>query len=264
MRTRPWHPLFNALWIIVLFYLGQDLVLHWTKNMGWGPELSALAWSLPSLIFSGAAVLITLWTRGLRLAEGLRHLGFKAVHGQNFGLGLALATPVLVGYTEAYLAYTHKGFSVVLFPQWPFLLIWFLAGTLFEELVFRGFLFRSLRDHWSFWPSALSSSLLWALAHMGHAFLGSNVRFLFPDTILFFFGLAGAYVFEKAGNSILPWMIVHVAVNLVGLVNIGDVGLFLTPLGAPIGYLFGGEILCILTAIPIIRWLLPSNPSVSG
>lgn len=260
---RSFWVLVHAVWIISSFYLVQDRVLHWTKSMGWGSELSALAWSLPSLLFSAAAILITLRTRDLGFGAALRHLGFKAVHGQNIGLGLALATPVLVGYGEAYWAYTHKGFSVALFPQWPFLLIWFLAGTLFEELVFRGFLFQSLRERWSFWPSALLSSLLWALAHMGHAFLGSNVRFLFPDTILFFLGLAGTYVFEKAGNSILPWLVVHMAINLVGLVNIGDAGLFLTPLGAPIGYLFGGEILCILVAVPVTRWLIPRGPSVS-
>jgi hypothetical protein len=251
----------HAVWITVLFYILQDLTLKLVQKAGLGPGLSALVESIPSL---AAIVTVLFLARGTRsLGECLAHLGFKAAHGQNLGLGLALATPVLVGYAEGYLAYTHKGFSVVLFPQWPFLLAWFLTGTLFEELVFRGYLFQSLRERWAFWPAALASSLLWALAHMGHVFLGSNVRFLFPDTILFFVGLAGAYVFERSGNSILPWMIVHMSINLVGLVNIGDSGMFLTPLGAPIGYLFGGEILCILTTYPIIRWLLPRSPSVS-
>ena len=257
--TRPLKAFFHVLWITSSFYLLQNLDLRWTERIGLSPGLSALAWALPSILFTGLAVLLTMKSKGVGLSEDLGHLGFKAVTWERIGLGLALATPVLVGYGEGYLAYTHKGFSVTLFPQWPFLMVWFLAGTLFEEVVFRGFLFQALRERWTFGPSALLSSFAWTLAHFGNAFLGSHVKFFFPDTLIFLLGVAGAYVFERSGNSILPWLIVHLSINLVGSVNIGNAGLFLTPLGAPVGYLFGGEILCLLAAVPVTRWLLPKD-----
>lgn len=252
---------FHILWMTPSFYWLQASLMRWTDKVGMGQGPSIALWCLPSLVFAGAAVLLTMRERSLNWKAALQCLGVQGCTGQNLGLGLALATPVIVGYAEAYGAYLKKGFSVALSPQWPFLLVWFLAGTFFEELVFRGFLFRSLRERWPFGPSALLSSFLWALAHFGNAFLGSHVRFLFPDILIFFLGLTGAYVFERSGNSILPWMVAHMAINLVGLVNIGDAGLFRTPLGAPIGYLFGGEILCLLIAVPITRRLVPTRRS---
>jgi membrane protease YdiL (CAAX protease family) len=67
-------------------------------------------------------------------------------------------------------------------------------------------------------------------------------------------GLAAAYVFERTGNSLWSWTIVHLAINAVGLVNIGNAGMFLAPIGASMGYLFGGEFLCLLLAYPLVRW----------
>ncbi|HVZ79198.1 MAG TPA: CPBP family intramembrane glutamic endopeptidase [bacterium] len=245
----------HTAWITLLFYICQNLVLRWTERAGLGPDPSILVWCLPSVLLILATVLLTRRLRAQGWKESLAYLGFKAVTGQRLGLGFVLSVPVLVGYGEGYVAYVHKGFSMSLFPQWPFLLAWFLVGTFFEELVFRGFLFQNLRERWAFGPAALVSSFAWALAHFGNAFLGAHVRFLFPDILVFLLGLTGAYVFERSGNSILPWMMAHLAINLVGLVNIGNAGLFLTPLGAPIGYLFGGEILCLLIAVPVTRRL---------
>lgn len=254
--------LFNVVWITLAFYFLQNTAMAWTVKAGWGPNLSTLAWCLPSLVGGGIAVLLTRQSRSLSLGETFRYLGFKSFILQRWGLGLALATPVMVGYGEAYFAYTRKGFSVVLFPEWPFLLVWFFAGSiLFEELVFRGYLFQALRERWPFFPSALLSSFTWALAHFGNAFLGTHVRYLFPDILIFLLGLAGAYVFEKTGNALWSWMIVHMAVNAVGLVNIGNAGLFRAPLGAAVGYLFGGELICLLLAYPLTRWLVGTKGS---
>lgn len=246
---------FNVVWITLAFYYFQRMTMGWTPQAGFGPDLSTLVWCLPSFAAGTIILLITRQSRALSWVETLAYLGFKKPNKLRLGLGLALATPVLVGYVEAYVSYKHKGFSVALFPEWPFLLVWFFAGSiLFEEMVFRGYLFQALRERWSFLPSALLSSFTWALAHFGNAFLGSHVRYVFPEILLFLLGLAGAYVFEKTGNSIWSWMIVHLAINGVGLVNIGDAGLFRAPIGAPIGYLFGGEFLCLLLTVPLVRW----------
>jgi membrane protease YdiL (CAAX protease family) len=238
--------------------------MAWTAQAALGTDLSTLVWTLPSFLGGLAAILLTKQSRSLNWRETFIHLGFKKFDAQRWGLGIALSTPVLVGYLEGYFAYTHKGFAVTLVPQWPFLLVWFFMGSIFfEEIVFRGYLFQALRERWAFWPAALASSFAWALAHFGNAFWGSHVRFLFPDILIFLLGLAGAYLFERTGNSIWSWAMVHMAINLVGIVDIGGAGLFLTPLGAPVGYLFGGEIMALFLSFPVARWATAKKGSVA-
>lgn len=149
----------------------------------------------------------------------------------------------------------NRGVPVSLFPEWPALLVLFvISAGFYEELVFRGLLFRYLRPGRSFFSAAVLSSLLWSLSHWGSAFMVTRVRIFFPEVVIFLLGLAGAYVFEKSGNSVWSWMIVHLAVDSIGLVNIGNTGLFRAPVGASMRYLFGGEALCFLLAFPLARW----------
>src|SRR5208282_4991459 len=137
--------------------------------------------------------------------------------------------------------YLGKGVPVTIAPGWPGLLIYFIASAgVFEEILFRGFLFQTLRANRSFLSAAALSSLLWCLSHLGNAFTGANVRILFPEIMVFLLGIAGAYVFEKSGNMIWTWMIVHVAVDFIGLLNIGNTGFFRAPIGSSMAYMFGG------------------------
>ena len=91
----------------------------------------------------------------------------------------------------------------------------------------------------------------------------TGVRVFFPEIAIFLLGLAGAYVFEKSGNTIWSWMIVHLAVDAIGLVNIGNTGLFRAPVGSSMRYLFGGEALCILLAFPLAAWFWAGRPRPS-
>lgn len=71
----------------------------------------------------------------------------------------------------------------------------------------------------------------------------------------FFLGIAAAWVFEKTGNALWSWGMVHVAIDSIGLLNIGNTGLFRAPVGGSMAYLFGGEALCILLAFPLAHAL---------
>jgi len=80
-----------------------------------------------------------------------------------------------------------------------------LFAPLFEELVFRGLLFATLRRRFGFWLSATLSAAIFALAH-GYGLLG------FASVI--FSGLLWAWVYEKTG-SLLPGMVAHALNNLM-------------------------------------------------
>jgi hypothetical protein len=80
-----------------------------------------------------------------------------------------------------------------------------LFAPLFEELVFRGLLFATLRRTFGFGLSATLSAAIFALAH-GYGLLG------FASVI--FSGLLWAWVYEKTG-SLLPGMVAHALNNLM-------------------------------------------------
>ena len=87
-----------------------------------------------------------------------------------------------------------------------------LAAPVAEELLFRGFLFRSIRDRRGFWPAAAVSSVLFGLVHwQGSPWEGS----LLLVVTLVFVGLALAAIYEWRRN-LLANMAAHCAFNVVG------------------------------------------------
>lgn len=77
-----------------------------------------------------------------------------------------------------------------------------ILTPIFEEIIFRGLLFKGLRRRYSFWIAAIASSLLFAVAHMQW-----NVA---VDT--FALGLILCYLVEKSG-SIVPSILLHALKN---------------------------------------------------
>lgn len=101
------------------------------------------------------------------------------------------------------------------FPRdvFGFLSVLFLSAVVVpiaEEFLFRGVLFRWIRDRWSFWPAALGSAAAFALLHPPTA--GST-------PMIFLIGLALAALYEKSG-SLWPSMILHGVNNAVGIMFI--------------------------------------------
>ncbi|MGZ8382590.1 MAG: CPBP family intramembrane glutamic endopeptidase [Nitrospira sp.] len=80
-----------------------------------------------------------------------------------------------------------------------------LFAPVFEELAFRGLLFGVLRRRYQWWPAAMLSAALFALAH-GYGLIG----FL----SVFWSGLIWAWAYERTG-SLWPGMIGHAVNNLL-------------------------------------------------
>ena len=85
-----------------------------------------------------------------------------------------------------------------------FLIIVGLIAPLLEEIIFRGFLFGTLRNSFGPRRSMIYSSLLFAALHQ------SLTAFL-P---IFFLAMVLAYLYEKSG-SLWPSIILHMANNTV-------------------------------------------------
>lgn len=85
-----------------------------------------------------------------------------------------------------------------------FLIVVGLVAPLLEEIIFRGFLFGTLRNSFGPWRSMVYSSLLFAALHQ------SLVAFL-P---IFFLAMVLAYLYEKTG-SLWPSIILHMLNNTV-------------------------------------------------
>ena len=78
-------------------------------------------------------------------------------------------------------------------------------APLFEELIFRGFLYGTLRKKLSWLPAALATAFLFSLAH-GYSMLGF--------TTILWSGLVLAWVYERSG-SLLPAVAVHTFGNFM-------------------------------------------------
>lgn len=89
-----------------------------------------------------------------------------------------------------------------------------IIAPLSEELIFRGLLLRTFMRRWSFWPSALASSAIFAAFHTYEV-----------STVLGAITLAGAVglmglvncVLNRRTDSLVPGMLVHAALNALAV-----------------------------------------------
>jgi membrane protease YdiL (CAAX protease family) len=82
-----------------------------------------------------------------------------------------------------------------------------LAVPFAEELLFRGVIFRWLRDRWGFWTAALTSSLIFGLLHGDISVAGAT----------FVMGLVLAWFYERS-HSLWPSILIHAVNNSLKLV----------------------------------------------
>lgn len=108
------------------------------------------------------------------------------------------------------------GYEFVFSENWISLQIGVLLVHGFaEELMYRGFLFRHLREYFSFWRACFVSIIFFAIAHIpiisSLGIVVGGVAFLLAVVSSFPF----AYLFERSGNSIIPPAIVHFAIDTI-------------------------------------------------
>lgn len=107
--------------------------------------------------------------------------------------------------------------------SWGFLAIGLaLQGGLSEELVFRGFLFRKLREGRTFWAAAWLSMVPFVLAHL-YLFLLMDPMVATAATLTAVStSFPMAKLFEIGGNAIWPPALVHFATHLIKLLILSE------------------------------------------
>lgn len=160
----------------------------------------------------------------------LRQIGFHAEHPLRllaFGIGLGIIT--LLGNAMLGILFAQAGIRQNQSAQYPLFqgdylgqFVFFIGAALLaplgEEILFRGYVFNTLRRMWNAGPGALIaayaiSALLFALAHSLAATQGL-IALLVPA---FFMGLVLAWGMHRTG-SIIPCFIAHSMNNSLALV----------------------------------------------
>jgi membrane protease YdiL (CAAX protease family) len=148
-------------------------------------------------------------------------LGLRAPSWRGLGAALALSA-LLLGYFPIFAL--AAGTTVSLRTDAAVLALGILAqGGIAEETVFRGFLFRRLREWRSFWRATALAAAPFAGVH---ALLFLSLDFTIAlASILLALSLSFplAWLFEAGGGSVLPPAIVHAVVQgAIKLVEVED------------------------------------------
>lgn len=181
---------------------------------------SVLVSFLGELAFAGAAVFwVKVVNRGPLAALGLPR---RPARDLRTGL-LGAAGLLLVAYAAAFVVIAVASAILGHRPAQPEQIQSCITGTSLglsglvvvlvapfgEEIFFRGFLYKSLRNRFSPWPAALISSVAFALVHVSPILILS----IFPVGVLL------ALVYERR-QSLLAAMVAHAGFNLVGFLLI--------------------------------------------
>jgi hypothetical protein len=153
---------------------------------------------------------------GMGLSEGLGLLPKPSGWGRCWRLVGIVASAGLLGEWAITLAAEPSGFSSHWTEGFDDAMIWgdppelasslvetIVFAPMFEEIVFRGLFFATLRRRFGFVPSALISAAVFAIAH-GYGLLGF-VSVLWS-------GVLWAWAYERSG-SVLPGMLAHMVNN---------------------------------------------------
>ncbi|HEY5040157.1 MAG TPA: CPBP family intramembrane glutamic endopeptidase, partial [bacterium] len=256
-------------WAVLLwfFFFSIDLVpssIYCGLNYWQGilPDVLSARWV--STLSELMCVFLTLFLvknfKNLSWLESINFLGFKSMNPRQLLAGALILIPILASEFLALQGYQKEGVLVLLKRDWVGRAIHILVGAgFFEEILYRGFLFQCLRRGRSFFSAAILASGLWALSHLSHLipFYGPEHE-SFDQTLSLMFrvfvdGLLGAYLFEKGGNNIWGWMLVHVGYDSCSLMNTQGGDFYASSL--PENFSDMGDWSSVLLTVPIILWL---------
>ncbi len=174
---------------------------------------SAAALAVGSLVLYGwqvlAAWLFSLRTAGRRLALW----GFRRPTRAIFWtVPLGLAAVYVVSVVHDIIVRPEQQQIISEFPRSEmgvglFVLVAVIMAPLFEEIVFRGFLFRGLANSWGWLWGALASSAVFGLAHL-------QLDVFLPLATL---GFALAWAYKRTG-SLWTCIAMHAIFNLIAVV----------------------------------------------
>jgi membrane protease YdiL (CAAX protease family) len=175
---------------------------------------------------------------GERGMPALRRLGWGLPDARVLGIAVAVSGALLASMP---LIFRLAGVDLIVPSNWLLLMLSiFLMNGIAEETIYRGYLFRRLRERYRFRSAVLLGTLLAVVAHTpivlsAGPVLGSIAILVSAMTFLPF-----ALLFERGGNTIWAPAVVHFAADCI--IPLGVLGLA-PPLA--IGYWMCAQILAV-------------------
>lgn len=192
------------LWFVPLWLVLDQSARHLGSFRGeWGIAVAAL-----TLL---AAIAVEKLSAGSPPREALAALGLRKP-GRMPLLAAVAITLLLVCFFPAYSYFAGTG--IALLPGWPLLALgMFAQGGVAEEAIFRGFVFRRLRERSAFWPAAAASTIPFFLVHALLFFELDPAAAAASLLLALVLSFPLAWLFEASGNSLWPPAIVHFAIQ---------------------------------------------------
>jgi membrane protease YdiL (CAAX protease family)/predicted nucleic acid-binding Zn ribbon protein len=210
------------------------------------------------------------WVRrsySLSWLSSLKFLGYKTPNPNQLLAGFLILIPYLIGKFLSLQAYQREGVLIGLETNWQSHLTHIILGAgIFEETIYRGFLFQCLRRGRTFFSAAFLSSGIWAISHINHLIPnGGSQKDFYEMMVLigtvFIEGMLGSFLFEKGGNNIWGWMIFHVGYDCCFMFEHKGGDFYASSI--PSDCFWTGYWFSILLAVPIILWLLPRKTNTA-
>jgi len=124
----------------------------------------------PAAKLSAAAVLLALYVAGSRFIERRRPVELRA-RGSVSGIAVGLALGIVLFSCVMAILWLAGAYRIAGLGRWQTLglaLLSVLAGATFEEVIFRGFLFRLIAALGGNWTALEVTAALFGLAHIGN------------------------------------------------------------------------------------------------
>jgi len=158
--------------------------------------ISALVVIVSTVVLYGWQT-VAAWLFSLRISrQGLAGWGFTRPSAAFFWtIPVALVASYAISAVHGALVDPPPQDIVEQFPRTVeggalFVLIAVVFAPLFEEVFFRGFVYKGLRNSWGWWPAALGSAAVFGAAHL-------QLTVFVP---IFALGVALAWVYERTGS----------------------------------------------------------------
>jgi membrane protease YdiL (CAAX protease family) len=162
-----------------------------------------------------AAVVVELVLRSRSIATVLRDLGLLRVPELRIATAVVFLSVALLAFLPIYSLVT--GTPIGLIDNWPLLAIGIFAQAgIAEETLFRGYLFRNIREGRKFWPAAWLSAVPFVAVHL-LIFITSDPAIAAASVLLALsMSFPLAWAFDLSRGSVWPIALLH-AVAQAGL-----------------------------------------------
>jgi uncharacterized protein len=210
-----------ALFLVSVFGVTWTLLLVLRSVAAQGEPGTLVAWILPT-VWSPTIIALVL-TRSMGGPGAVRkEMRERLTYRRGSGRWLLLAG-IAPPLATAIAVFTARAAG----DEGPFIpsaaipamfLVQMLTGAVGEELGWRGFLLPRLGKRFGEMPAAWMMAILWSLWHVAAFFVPGMPHQIMPpvSTLLFvvLFGVFLAFVFNRAGESVLATILAHLSLNI--------------------------------------------------